>query len=55
MRTGIGGDGASAVGSGESPLMWHRFRPPSLEVALTLMGALRLRVVSVSRRLNLYL
>ena len=27
---GIGGDGASAVGSGESPLMWHRFRPPSL-------------------------
>ena len=40
MRTGIGGDGASAVGSGESPLMWHRFRPPSLEVAPTLMGAL---------------
>ena len=55
MRTGISGDGASAVGLGETSLMWHYFRLPSLWVALTLMGALQLRVVMVSRRLNLYL
>ena len=30
VRTGIDGVGVSAVGSGESPLMWHRFRPPNL-------------------------
>ena len=30
VRTGIDGVGVSAVGSGESPLMWHRFWPPNL-------------------------
>ena len=30
VRTGIDGVGVSAVGLGESPLMWHRFRPPNL-------------------------
>ena len=30
VRMGIDGVGVSAVGSGESPLMWHCFRPPNL-------------------------
>ena len=30
MRMGIDGVGVSPVGSGESPLMWHHFQPPSL-------------------------
>ena len=30
VRTGINGVGVSAVGLGESPLMWHRFQPPNL-------------------------
>ena len=30
VRTGIDGVGVSAIGSGESPLMWHRFWPPNL-------------------------
>ena len=55
MRTGINGGGASAVSSGESPLMWHCFWPPSLLVASTLTGALRNKTVLVSRRLNLCL
>ena len=28
MRMGMGVDGASAMGVGESPLMWHHFRLP---------------------------
>ena len=30
VRTGINGVGVSAIGSGESPLMWHHFWPPNL-------------------------
>ena len=30
MRMGIDDIGVSAMGPGESPLMWHRFRPPNL-------------------------
>ena len=30
VRTGINGVGVSAVGSGESPLMWHHFGLPNL-------------------------
>ena len=49
MRTGIDAVGVSAVGLGESPLMWHHFRPPNLWVASALTGALTNRVVLVSR------
>ena len=30
VRMGIDGVGVSAIGLGESPLMWHRFWPPTL-------------------------
>ena len=52
VRTGINGVGVSAVGLGESPLMWHRFWSPNLWVASALAGALIIRVVLVSQRLG---
>ena len=50
MRVGVDGVGVSAIGLGESPLMWHRFWLPNLLVALALTGALINRVALVSQR-----
>ena len=52
MRMGIDGVGVSAVGSGESPLMWHCFRPPNLKVASALTGALTNKFVLMSQQLG---
>ena len=49
VRMGLDGVGVSAINSGESPLMWHCFRPPNLLVASALTGALTNRVVLVSQ------